>query len=113
MWVGGATGNVDIHGQDLIDSTQTGVILTKDAAAAAAGANGDDEAGRRHCIIGLVQSELHVASDGSGDQQHVRVARGSDKVDAEPFDVIDRAVEAIDLDLAAVARSGIHFANMQ
>jgi len=113
MWVGGATGNVDIHGQDLIDSTQTGVILTENAAAAAAGANGDDEARRRHCIIGFAQSELHVASDGSGDQQHVRVARRSDKVDAEPFDVIDGTIQPHDFDLAAIARTGIDFADVE
>jgi hypothetical protein len=34
-------------------------------------------------------------------------------MDAKPFDVIDRTVQADDFNLATVARAGIHFANVQ
>ena len=64
-------------------------------------------------VVGLAQRQLHVARDRAGDQQHVGVARRGDEVNAEALDVIDRAVQADDLHLAAVAGTGIHLADVQ
>ena len=41
------------------------------------------------------------------------MARGRDEVDAEAFDVVHWAVQTDDLDLAAVARAGVHFADVE
>ena len=48
-----------------------------------------------------------------GDEQHVGVARRGDEPDAEALDVVDRVVERVDLQLAAVARSGVDLADRQ
>ena len=48
---------------------------------------------------------------GPGDQQHVGMARRGGEPDAEALDVVDRVVERVDLQLAAVARAGIDLAD--
>jgi hypothetical protein len=48
-----------------------------------------------------------------GDQQHVGVARAGDEADAQPLDVVVGIVERVDLQLAAVARTGIDLADGQ
>ena len=63
--------------------------------------------------VGFFQREFHVARHGPGHEQHVGVTRRGDEVDAEAFEIIDRAVEAVDFDFAAVARAGIHFADVE
>src|SRR5262249_30313897 len=46
-------------------------------------------------------------------EQEISVARRRDEVDPEPLAVVDRAHESGDLDLAPVARSGVHLAHGQ
>jgi hypothetical protein len=50
---------------------------------------------------------------GSGDQQHVGVARAGDELDAVAFEVVVGIVERVDLQLAAVAGAGIDLADGQ
>jgi len=79
----------------------------------ATGAHGHNQPWRGRGLIGLAQSQFHVARNRAGDQQHIRVTRRGDEVDAKPFDVIHRAVQPHDLDFAAVARPGINLADVE
>jgi hypothetical protein len=62
--IGRATGNIDIHRDDLVHAAEAGVVLAEDAAAAAARAHGYHQSRRRCGIIGLAQGQLHVARTG-------------------------------------------------
>ena len=44
--------------------------------------------GPRGGVIGAPQGQFHVPRNGSGDQQHVGVARAGDELDAVPFEVV-------------------------
>ena len=41
------------------------------------------------------------------------MARRGDEVNSETFDVIDRTVQAVDFDFAAVAGAGVHLADVE
>src|SRR5207245_1277546 len=64
-------------------------------------------------VIGLAQSEFHVACHRAGHEQHVSMARRSNEVDAETFEIIDWAVQTDDFNFATIARTGVHFADME
>src|ERR1035437_1273002 len=113
VWIRWAAGNVNVHGDDRVYAATTGVVLAENAATASARTDRHNQPRRGHGVVGLAKSEFHVACDWAGDEQHVRMTRGGDKVNAETFDVIDRAVEAIDFDFAAVAGASVHFPDMQ
>ena len=113
MRIGRTTGNIDIHRQHLIDSAKGSIVLAKNAAAAPACAHGYYQSRLRHGVVGLSQGQFHIARDRTGDQQHVSMSRRGHEMDTETFDVINGAVEAGNLHLAAVARTSIDFANVQ
>ena len=62
---------------------------------------------------GPAQRVLHVAGNRAGDQQHIGMARAGDEVQAEPFQVVDDAVQHVDFQLAAIAAARIHHADRQ
>ena len=67
-------------------------------------------ASRRRCAC----SATSMCRDtGPGDEQHVGVARARDELDAEPFEVVVRIVERVDLELAAVARARVDVADRE
>ena len=105
--LGRAPGHEDVHGNDLVDAAGDGVAPPEDAAGLGAVAHRDHQlrVGRR--LVRLPERHLHVARDRAGDQQQVRVPGRGDEVDAEALDVVDGTREAADLELAAVAGSGI------
>ena len=111
--IGRATGNIDIYRDDFVHAAEAGVVLAEDAAAAATGAHGHYQSRRGRGVVGLAQSQFHVARDRAGDQQHVGMTGRGDEMNAEALDVIHRAVQSRDFDLAAVARAGIHFADVE
>src|SRR5436309_15970239 len=44
--------NVNVHGNDLVHTAQTGIILAENSAAAAASADGHDQPRRRQGVVG-------------------------------------------------------------
>src|SRR6266536_1888525 len=110
VWIGRTAWDVNIDGDDGVHAAHCGVVHAEDAAAAAARPDGYDETRLRSSVVGFLERALHVARDGAGHEKHVSVARSCDKVNTEALNVIDRAVEAVDLDLAPIARAGGHFA---
>ena len=113
MGIGRAAGDVHVHGKDGVHAAAGGVVLAEDAAAATARAHGHDQPRAGHGFVSFPQRQFHVARDRAGHQQHVGMARRGDEVNAETLDVIDRAVQAVDFDFAAVARTGVHLADVQ
>jgi hypothetical protein len=79
----------------------------EEVAAEGAVAEGCDAAGFGHCEVGSEEGLEHAGGDSTGDEENVCVAGGGDEVDAEAFDVIDRAVQADDLHLTPVAGARI------
>src|SRR5687768_3689560 len=61
----------------------------------------------------MAEGLRHVAGDGTGHEQAVGVPRRGHEVQAEPLEVVVRAGESGDLELAAVARPGIDLADVQ
>ena len=55
----------------------------------------------------------HVARHRSGDHQHIGMARRGDEAQAEAFQVVERVVECVDLQFAAVAGAGVDLADRQ
>src|SRR6266849_3329053 len=109
LWSGRTSRNVNVDGYDVVDSSEGGIILAKDAAAYATGANGHHDSRFRHSLVGLQQGKLHVPGDGTGDQEHVGVTRRCHELNSEAFDVMDRIVERDDFHFASVASPCVHF----
>src|SRR5688572_33194675 len=61
----------------------------------------------------MAEGLRHVAGDGTGHEQAVGVPRRGHEVQAEPLEVVVRAGESADLELAAVARPGVDLADVQ
>ena len=99
--------DVQVDRDHLVDRADHRIAALEHAAAAAAIADRHHpfRIGRRR--IGALQRDLHVAGHRAGDQQHVGMARRGREPQAEPLDVVDRIVERMDFELAAVARPGI------
>src|SRR5713101_2838155 len=111
--IGRAAGDVNVHGKDRVHAAPGRVVLAEDAAAAAARAHGHHQARFGHGGVSLAQGQFHVTGDRPGDEQHVGVTGRGDEVDAEAFEVIDRAVQSDNLNFAAVAGASIHLADVQ
>ena len=110
---GGQPGTVTSTGSTLATAPQRGVALAEDAAGAAAVADRHHQPGFRRRLVGAPQRRLHVARDRAGHEQHVGMARAGDELDAQPFQVVVGIVQGVDLQLAAVARAGVHLADGQ
>ena len=110
---GRTAGNLDVDRNDVSDAAHACVTLAEDPAGAAAVADGDDELGLRRRIVGSPERDRHVLGHRSRHQQHVGVARTGDELDAQSLDVVIRIAERVNLQLAAVARAGVHLADGQ
>ena len=103
LWPGWTSGNVNVDGHDVVDASQRGVVLAKDAATDAAGANRDDDFRFRHSLIGFQQGQFHIPGDRPGDQEHIGVTRRGNELNAEAFEVVDRIVQGNDFQFASIA----------
>ena len=103
LWPWWTSRNVNVDGHNVVDASKRGVVLAKDAATDAAGANRDHDLGFWHSLVGLQQGQLHVPADWPGDQEHVGVTRRGHELNSEAFDVMDRIVERDNLHFASVA----------
>ena len=107
------TGHGDVDRNDVRDAPGARVALAEDAARAAAVADRDDELRIRRRVVGASSASSMLRDTGTGHEQQIGVPRTRDEPDAEPFDVVERVVERMDLELAAVARAGVDVANAQ
>ena len=111
--IGRAARDKDIHLDNTVDSADRCIVSPEDAATAATSAHSRHEAGFGSGVIGFAQRQFHIATDGAGDQQHVGMTRGGDEMNAKAFQVVNGIIQADDFDFAPVARTCIHFADMQ
>ena len=110
---GGQPGITASTGTTAATPPTTAYEPAEDAAVAPAVAGGDDELGIGRRLPRAAERLRHVQRDGSGDEQAVGVARRGDEAEAEALQIVVRAGEPADLELAAVAGAGVHLADVQ
>ena len=114
LWARRTSGNVDVHRQNTIDTAQSGVAaLAKDPSAAAAGTNRYDDARLWRGLISALQCNLHVARNGAGHEQYVRMPRAGDEVDAKALEIEQWIRRGRDFQLTAVAAPGVHLSHVK
>ena len=73
-------------------------------------ADRDDNFRRRHGVVCFFQGQFHVATDGTGDEQAVRVTRRGDELNSEAAQIPADRAEHIGVGLARVAAAGADLA---
>src|SRR5690242_1630025 len=104
---GRAAGNRDVDRDHVRNAPAARVALAEDSAGAAAVADRHHQLRVGNRLPGASKRGLHVARYGTGHEQQVGVAGTRDELDAELFGIDVGAVQGVDLQLAAVARSGV------
>lgn len=99
----GTSGNDHIDRDDLIYSAQRCIALAENTAVAPAITYGNNQLGRRRCVICPAERYLHIPRDRPGNQQEVRKSRRGSEMDTKPLAVVKRVVDGMDLQLAAIA----------
>ena len=102
-----AAGDVEVHRDDLLDRPDDGVGVEPDAAAAGAGADGEDQLRRGHGFVGAPEGLGRGAHGRPLAEHHVGMARRADQLDAEPLDVVVGREDVQHLDVAAVAAAAV------
>src|ERR1700676_1479786 len=103
----------DVDGKQIRERPAHGVAFLKNATCTRALAERDDQLRMWRRLVRSPYCLLHVQCERAGDQQHVGMAGTRDELDTQPFDVVVRIVERVDLQFAAVARASIDRANAQ
>lgn len=102
----GATGDVDVDGDDPVAAADDAVAVVVVAAAVGAAAHADDPAGLRHLIVDLAEGGGHLVGQGAGDNHDVRLTRGGTENDSQTILVVPRGREVHHLDGAAGQTEG-------
>src|SRR5713101_626272 len=97
---GRAAGNGDVHRDHVRDAAAARVALAENAARTAAVADRHHELRVGSGLPGALERGLHVARYRAGHQEHVRVPRARDELDAETLEIVVGAVHRVDLELA-------------
>ena len=108
-----ASADVQIDGNDILDGSCTGIAAGENAAIGGAIPQRHHPFRLRRRGIGALQRLAHVPGHRAGDQQHIGMAGRGHEFQAETLDVVDRIVDGVDLQLAAIAGSGIDLADGQ
>jgi hypothetical protein len=96
-----ATGDVNVHGDDLVAALHDGVVV-KDTAGGSAGSHGDDPLGFGHLIVELADDRSHFYGQTAGDNHEIGLARrGTEDFGAEASDVKTRGGHGHHFDGAA------------
>ncbi len=64
-------------------------------------------------LVGALERFTHVGRHGAGHQQHIGVARRGDEAKSEALEIVEHVIERMDLELAAVAGTGVDLANRE
>src|SRR5947207_2345153 len=108
-----AAGNRDIDRDDVRDPAAARVALAEDSPRAPAVADRDHQLRVGSGFPGALERGFHIPRHGTGYEQHIGVARARDELDAETLEIVVGAVHRVDLELAAVARAGVHVADRE
>jgi hypothetical protein len=104
--MGRASGDIQINGDDRVQSVRNFRAFGKDASGDRAAAHGNDNLGVGHGLIGLAQCLFHIPSDRAGDHNPVGMPRRGDKLDTEPAEIKYRGAQHIDIGFAGSAAAG-------
>src|SRR5882672_5515502 len=104
--MGRTSWNVEIHREEGARAVQDLRVTDIRSSRDRAGAHRDDDFSGRHRVIRLLQCQLHVPGDGSGDQESVGMTRRGDDLDTETAEVPSYGLEDVDVCFAGVAAPG-------
>ena len=85
------------------DATNHGITSSEAAAIPGTLADGDDPFRIGYRVVGSFQRRTHVFRHGTGHQQNVRMARRSDKTQAEALKIVIGVAQCMDFQFASVA----------
>jgi len=85
---GRATGNVNVHGDDPVASTDDGVGVMVVATTVGARAHRNNPLGVSHLIVHLAESGGHLVGQGAGNDEHVSLARRGTENDTEAIEIV-------------------------
>jgi len=108
---GRATWDEHVDGKNLVHAPERRVVTSENPSANATCSNRHNHFGVRRGAISLRERQFHVSGDGSRHQEHIGVPRRSNKMNTQPFYVVDGIVQSRNLNLAAIAGAGVHFAD--
>ena len=97
----GATGDVNVDGDDSVAAADDAVAIVVVAAAVCAAAHADDPAGFGHLVIDLTHSGSHLVGQGAGDDHDIGLAGGGTENDTQAILVVPRGGDVHHLDGAA------------
>ena len=100
---GWAAADVQVDRDDVADGAHHGIASREDPAVSGAIPDRDHPLGIGRRIICALQRLSHVLGDRPGHQQHVGMPRRGDEAQPEPLQIVERVVERVNLQLAAVA----------
>ena len=104
---------MESYGDHLRNTTNNCVTAREAAAIPGATTEGDDPFRARRRMIRALQRLAHILGHRTGNKQHIGVPRRGDEANAKSLEVVERIVEGVDFELAAVAGSGVDLANCQ
>ena len=104
---------MQIDGNDIRYPAGAGVAVRIKASIEGAGADGDNPFWRRRRSVSPFQRLAHIRGHGSGNQQHVGMARRRDEFQSEPLQIIEWVVQGVNFQFAGVARAGVDLADRQ
>ena len=94
---------MEIDGHNGRNSPHHRVAAGKKTAVERAVADGDDPLGVRCRVVGTRERLAHVPGDRPGHEQYVGMSRRRHKTQPEALEIIERVVESVDLEFAAIA----------
>src|SRR3974390_217272 len=102
---------MQINRNDVFYSSDDGIAATEKRTVHSASAHRHNpfRCGRR--IVGAQQRFTHVLSHRARDKQHVGMPRRGDETHAEALEIVERVVQRVDFQFAAIARAGVDLTN--
>jgi hypothetical protein len=82
--------NINIHGNDTIDSPQDTIAVVVISSTIGTAAHADHPLGIRHLVVKQPDGRRHLVADGAGDDHHIRLAWGCAEDDAQAVLVVSR-----------------------
>ena len=104
---------MNIHGHDGRNSAGDRIAPREETSVEGAIADRDHPFGVRRRLVGALQRLAHVLGDWPGDQEHIGMARRGHELEPKTLEIVNGIVQRMDLELAAIARTGIDLADGQ
>jgi len=100
------SGNEEIDGYNLARTVENLGMVPERASRDRARADRDDYFRMGHGRVGLLEREVHVAGNGTGDQESVRMPRRRHELNAEASQVENNRIKNVNVSFASIAAAG-------